>query len=109
MDQQTINAGKTKAIWAYATILGTIIVIFMNRESHNPFTRFHLRQAFGIFILFYLVGIPVSSFDNWLISGPFFLFFFVLWAYGFVNALQGVARPIPLLGVAFQRWFSFIE
>ncbi len=109
MDQQTVNEGKWKAILAYATIIGTIIVIFMNRENRNPFARFHLRQAFGIFLLFYLIGILVSSFNNWYISTPFFLFFVVLWGYGLINAVQGVTRPVPLVGSKFQQWFTFIE
>lgn len=109
MHQQIVTEGKWKAIFAYATIIGTLIVIFMNRESRNPFARFHLRQAFGIFVLFYLIGVLISSFDSWLISTPFYILFGVLWAYGFINAIQGEARPVPLVGEKFQQWFTFID
>ena len=109
MYEQSLKDGKWKAILAYATIVGTIVVIFINREKRNPFARFHTRQAFGIFILFYLIGILISSFDSWMVSMPFLLFFAVLWGYGLINAIQGVTRPIPLVGEKFQQWFTFIE
>lgn len=56
MNQPKIDL-KITAIIAYATIVGTIIAIFMNLERQNAFARFHIRQAFGIFVLFYLLGL----------------------------------------------------
>lgn len=109
MKQFTNSSEKLTAVVAYATIVGTIIAIFMNLERKNGFARFHIRQAFGIFVLFYLLGVLVSYFDSWLISTPFFLFFAVLWGYGLLNAIQGVAKPIPLVGEKFQEWFTFIK
>ena len=109
MKQITERSEKLTAVVAYATIVGTIIAIFMNSERQNAFARFHIRQAFGIFVLFYLLGVLVSYFDSWLISMPFFLFFAVLWGYGLLNAIQGVTKPIPLVGDKFQEWFTFIK
>ncbi|HEA29965.1 MAG TPA: hypothetical protein ENH91_08220 [Leeuwenhoekiella sp.] len=109
MNKLNLKSGKLIAVVAYATIIGTIIAIFMNLERKNAFARFHIRQAFGIFILFYLFGILVSNFDSWFISMPFFLFFAVLWGFGLLNAIQGVAKPIPLVGEKFQEWFTFIK
>lgn len=109
MDSQTIENGKTTAIVAYITIVGTIIAIFMNMEPKNPFSRFHIRQAFGIFITFFILGFFVGIFDSWLISSAFYIFIFVLWGYGLLNALQGVYKPVPLVGKKFQQWFTFIN
>lgn len=109
MNQPTVKSGKVSAIVSYLTLLGTIIALFMNLEPKNPFARFHIRQAFGIFVLFYLVGVLVSYFNSWLVSMPFYLFFIVLWGYGFVTAIQGVAKPVPLVGEKFQKWFTFIN
>ena len=50
MTTEDIKNGKTSAIVAYLTMLGAIIAIFMNMEPKNPFARFHIRQAFGIFL-----------------------------------------------------------
>ena len=109
MTTEEIQEGKTRAIVAYITIIGAIIAIFMNLESKNPFARFHIRQAFGIFIAFFALGFMVSYLNNWGATAGFYLFIFVLWGYGLVNAFQGNAIPVPLLGKYFQKWFTFIE
>lgn len=109
MNETTIKNGKNTAIIAYLTIIGCIIAIFMNQEPKNAYARMHTRQAFGIHITYFLLGFLVGSFDSWYISSPFYIFSFVLWGFGFVNALQGVTRPIPLLGEKFQQWFTFID
>ena len=62
-----IEQGKQTAIVSYLTIIGTIIAIFMNNETKNPFASFHIRQALGIFLTFFLLGYPVGYFDSWMI------------------------------------------
>ncbi|MGB5943162.1 MAG: hypothetical protein WBG71_09790 [Leeuwenhoekiella sp.] len=108
MDEHTINSGKTTAITAYITIVGTLIAIFMNLDDKNPYATFHTRQAFGIAILFFGLAAIVPFFDSWLVSASFYIFVFVLWGFGIVNAIQGVTRPIPLVGSIFQKWLTFI-
>lgn len=102
------NDGKAAAIVAYLTIIGTIIAYFMNNDSKNRFASFHIRQALGIHITFYLLGVIVSWFNSWLISTPFYLFIIVLWGYGILAAIQGERNEVPLLGRQFQNWFSTI-
>lgn len=109
MSIDTTEEGKTAAIVSYITIIGCIIAIFLNMDPKNSFARFHIRQAFGIHIAFYGLGILVSQFDNWLISSSFYVFFIVLWVYGFVGAVQERKTSIPLLGNSFQSWFKFIK
>lgn len=84
----TALEGKTTALVSYITIIGSIIAIFMNIESKNEFARFHIRQAFGIHILFYSLGILVTYFDSWLASMGFYIFVTILWIYGFIAAVQ---------------------
>lgn len=107
--ETTAEKGKAAAIVAYITIIGTIIAYFMNNDSKNPFASFHIRQALGIHITFYLLGIVVSAFDNWMISGAFYIFILVLWGYGIVAAVQGEEKETPVLGSYFQNWFSTIR
>lgn len=106
---QIAKEGKTAAIVAYLTIFGTLIAYFFNNDSKNPFASFHIRQALGIHIVFYMLGILVSLFNTWLISAPFYIFIAVLLGYGLVGAIQGKAHLVPLLGVQFQKWFSTIN
>ncbi len=102
--------GKTAAIVAYITIIGTIVAIFMNNENKNQFASFHIRQAFGLWITFYILGAFVSLFtDTWLISGPFYIFIFTLILYGIITASREEQKAVPLIGSYFQEWFTFIK
>ncbi len=102
----SIEKGKKIAIVAYITMIGTIVAYYMNTDEHNEFAKFHIRQAFGIYLTFFLLGYLISGFDNWSITFTFWTFIFILWLFGFMQALQGRTQPIPLLGKLFQKLFS---
>lgn len=92
---------------AYLTIFGFIISYFMTKEKgETDFSKFHMRQALGLNLLFFIIGYMVSNFDNWMITSSFYLFFFVLWLFGFSMALSGQMTAIPLLGQFFQKIFK---
>ncbi|GAB2769519.1 DUF4870 domain-containing protein [Salinimicrobium soli] len=101
--------GKAAAIVAYLTIIGTIIAYFMNNDTKNPFASFHIRQALGIHITYFLLGILVSWFDSWWVSSAFYVFIAVLWGCGLVMAIQGNRTEVPVLGPKFQQWFSTVN
>ncbi|WP_378173290.1 DUF4870 domain-containing protein [Aquimarina sp. SS2-1] len=101
--------GKTAAIVSYITLIGTIIAFFMNQDDKNSFASFHIRQALGIHIGFYLLGALVSMFDSWLISSSFYVFIFVLWVFGLITAVREEQKPVPIVGSYFQDWFTFIK
>ena len=108
MDTTSEN-GKGTAIVAYLTIIGTIIAYFMNNDSKNTFASFHIRQALGIHITYFLLGAFVSIFDSWMVSYSFWIFIIILWGYGLLTAIQGEQKEVPLLGIQFQKWFSTIN
>ena len=101
-----IEQGKQTAIVSYLTIIGTIIAIFMNNENKNGFASFHIRQALGIFLTFFLLGYPVGYFDSWMVSASFWTFIFILWLFGFMNALNGEQKTVPFLGEFYQNLFK---
>ncbi|WP_062057970.1 DUF4870 domain-containing protein [Aquimarina longa] len=109
MQSNYAKQGKTAAIVAYITIIGTIIAYFMNQDDKNQFANFHIRQALGINISFYLLGALISIFDSWAISSAFYIFIFVLWVFGLLKAIQEEQKLIPILGSHFQKWFNFIK
>jgi len=98
--------GKTTAIISYLTIIGTLIAIVQNSEHKNPFASFHIRQALGTILLFFLLGYPIGYFDSWAVTAGFYTFFFILWVYGFLGAIQGQKNVAPLLGPLFQKLFK---
>ncbi len=100
---------KTTGIVSYITIIGTIIAYFMNLDPKDPFASFHIRQAFGIHITFYLIGALMGLFDSGIIVGAFYIFFIVLWGYGLFYAIKGETMEVPVLGPLFQKWFSTIS
>ncbi|NHM07152.1 hypothetical protein G4D82_07955 [Flavobacterium sp. CYK-4] len=104
----TVSEGKTAAITSYILIIGVLIAISMNSETKNPFASFHIRQALGLTVTFLSLGLIVSNFDSLMISAAMWVFVSVLWTYGFITAIKGETKPLPLLGDWFQKVFQFI-
>jgi len=102
-----IEKGKQTAIVSYLTIIGSVIAIFMNQEENrSEFASFHIRQALGIFLTFFLLGYPIGYFDNWMVSASFWIFIFILWVYGFITCLNNETKMVPFLGAIFQKVFK---
>ncbi|TYA71510.1 hypothetical protein [Seonamhaeicola marinus] len=108
MTQQDIERGKRNAIISYLTIFGVIIAYFMNNEADqkSPFAGFHIRQSLGLWLTFWALGYIVGSFDSWFVSSGFYLFFAVLFIYGFIGATSGKLNEVPLLGKFYQKIFA---
>ncbi|WP_224490376.1 DUF4870 domain-containing protein [Robertkochia flava] len=105
----TEEQGKTTAIVSYLTIIGALIAIFMNQEPQNEFARFHIRQAFGLHLLYWLLGYSVGNLDMWMLHTAYWIFFFALWFYGILGAIQQKWNSIPVVGPYFRKWFTFIR
>ncbi|HET8885106.1 MAG TPA: hypothetical protein VFM70_02010 [Salinimicrobium sp.] len=104
--QAETSEGKSIAVIAYITFVGTIIAAFMNIEPKDKFAAFHIRQALGLDILIFLIGILVGGFNSVFISLPFYIFVMVLWGYGIISAIQGSTKEVPLVGTYIQKIFS---
>ena len=109
MENQTVNEGKTIAIISYLTIIGTIVAYVMNTSKKNTFASFHIRQMIGIFILGiinkYVIYDVIGSFFGWTVG----IFVFILWVIGFIAAIKGEEKTVPILGEYFQEWFKSIN
>lgn len=106
--EEEIKEGKTAALAAYFTIVGSLIAISMNSDPKNAYARFHTRQAFGLHLLFIAFGILSSNWGNLYSFFGLMLSYTILWFYGFFGALAGKYQSIPILGPYFQKWFTFI-
>ncbi|AWX45976.1 hypothetical protein HME9304_03008 [Flagellimonas maritima] len=100
--------GRTTAIISYITIVGCLIALTMNMEPKNSFARFHIRQAFGVHVMYHALAI-VLTFTNIAQAalGLYFLYL-VLALYGFFGAINSKKQLLPLIGAYFQKWFTFI-
>jgi uncharacterized membrane protein len=79
----------------------------MNQEENkSEFNSFHIRQALGLFLSFFMLGYFVGYADSWTATSAFYIFYFILWIYGFVGALQGERKELPIVGSFFQNTFK---
>ncbi len=108
MSPKEITEGKNAALIAYFTIVGSLIAMTMNMEPKNVYARFHIRQAFGIHLLFHALAIVVSFTGIAYVSPILFVGYLILWGYGFSQAIKGKTKLLPYLGGYFQKWFTFI-
>lgn len=113
-------AGKNLALMAYASafllyfhllffvaVLGMAILLNINKG--RDFVAFHHRQMFGIAIIAFLISafsniVPTAWIALLLISTIIFIA-----AIGLIDAAKNQMTPLPLVGPAFQKWFSFIK
>lgn len=103
------NEGKNAAIIAYLTIIGSLIAMSMNMDPKHDFARFHIRQAFGTHLLFHAFALFLSVWFNEYAWYGLYVFYLVLWGYGFIGALSDKKQLIPIFGPYFQKWFTFIQ
>ena len=83
-----VKEGKTTAIVAYLTMIGALIALSMNMEPKNDFARFHTRQAFGLHLIFLACSLFLSQWFNTYAWYGLYIFYIVLWFYGFLAALS---------------------
>jgi len=106
MTEQTIQEGKTNAIIGYITIIGSIVAFFLNKDIKNEFASFHIRQGLGLWLMYMILGFVTSSFDSWLVTLGFWVFFGALFIYGITSAISGKRQEVPLVGAFFQKIFA---
>ena len=105
----TVKQGRTTAIVAYLTMIGALIALFMNLEPKNSFARFHIRQAFGLHLIFLGFALFLSKWFNEYAWIGLYIFYITLWFYGFLGAINGKKQSVPVLGAYFQKWFTFVS
>ena len=107
MDQQDINDNKIISILSYISIL-VLIPIFAVPGS--KFTRFHANQGLLLFVLEIALGIvkivlgTILAVISWRLASIVNILvildiaFLVLAVIGIVNAANGVAKELPIIG-----------
>lgn len=107
--EEVVAEGKTIAILAYITLIGLVIAFVMNNEKKNSFANYHIRQALGIGLTGFALGmIGVVPILGWFVAILGFFVLFVMWITGLMSALNGKEKPVFLLGEKYQEWFKGI-
>ncbi len=87
---------RTTDIVAYLTWIGLVMAFAVGDRNGS---RFHLNQALVIWLGFTVCGLLSKVlFAGWIIGIAGSLFCSLCWFIGFINAIQGVEREVPLLG-----------
>ncbi|MEG2429212.1 MAG: DUF4870 domain-containing protein [Oscillospiraceae bacterium] len=96
-----INDNKGLCILSYFGFLFLIPMLVNGQKS--PFTRFHVNQGMVLFLLYIAMGIVTAILRfipilGGLISGLAWVGLLVLSIMGIVNAAQGTAKRLPIIG-----------
>lgn len=106
--ETTADNGKTVAIIAYITLIGWIIALIMNNQNKTLLGSYHVRQSLGIMCVGVVLVILSGIIGIWILSRVVNIVIFVLWILGFLSAIQGQMKPVPVVGEKFQEWFKGI-
>lgn len=100
--------GKNTAMLAYIPFVGFLIAYFINAEDKNEFATWHIKNMFGLFLLFFsalVIQAQVHSLSGDLLWGLTFGF----WIFSFIMAAKFKKTGIPYLSSRFQEWFQFLS
>lgn len=100
MDPQTIQEGKTMAVVSYITVIGLLIAYLVNSGKRNTFTSFHIGQSVRVVLLGlanYVLSFLLPASLGFIIS-LISIGVLVLAILGIVNAANGKAVPLPVIG-----------
>jgi len=115
-----MDNGKNAAIVSYLTFIGWLIAYFgMHQNNKTRLGSYHLRQTLLLYIAYAVIhwGLSFTLGLMWMSTGflSFYslqnllnLAFFVLWIIGFIGAINGEEKPIPLFGEWAQTLFPNI-
>jgi uncharacterized membrane protein len=97
---------KVVSIVSYLTLIGWIVALVLNNPKSEQ-ASFHIRQSLGIILVAIISGfIMIIPILGWLIGIAGYILAFVMWLLGFIGAVQGEQKVVPVLGERFQEWFK---
>lgn len=118
------DSAKTIAIVSYLTPVGWLIAYFaLYKDNKSSLAAYHLRQSLAIMILWVALGIlgqmfmvfagvlMIQHYTFWMMpivtwaTSLLGLGVFVLWLIGFIAAINGEEKPIPIIGPKAQAIF----
>ncbi len=99
---------KSTALIAYAPFVGFLIAYYINKDEKEPFTTWHIKNMFGLTILF-ISSLIVQSQISYIIGDIAWLLCCIIWLYCWAMAYFSKTKGIPFLSEKFQEWFTFLD
>ncbi len=104
-----VPQGKSKAIIAYITIVGLFIAISMNKDEPHEFASWHIKNMFGLTLMFFVsVAMSYQQYLIWF-GAVFFYGSLLFWTISLIMALLNRKAGIPWLSDKFADWFKFLN
>ena len=102
---------KSTAIVSYLTLIGFIAAVIMHGTRKTRLGAFHLRQSLGLMLTSIAVACGATilgfvPFVGWLAALALWFGLLALWVGGVLAAMNGELKPVPVLGIHFQKWFG---
>ena len=107
--QNTSSQGGNKFMKAlcYFTYLWLVPFFLVKGEERDSAMLLHLKQGFGGFVLCVLGNIFMNIVP--IVGYILMLVCFLVNLLGFINAITGKDKPVPVLGEFFNSTFTFIK
>ena len=105
--QTTTNNSRALAIISYITFIGWIIAFMLNNKQKHALVTYHQKQSLGIQGTYFAIAILVKI-AGLLSLQVLFLGVFILIIIGISNASNQINKPLPIVGVYFEKWFENI-
>jgi uncharacterized membrane protein len=105
------NEDKTTAIVSYLTLVGFIAAVVIHGSKKTQLGSYHLRQSLGLMLTSIAVMIlgmvfAIIPFLGWMVDFALWLSLIALWFIGLMTAAKGEQKPLPVVGVHFEKWFG---
>lgn len=102
-----VTEDRTVAILSYVTLIGFVVAIVLHSNKKTQLGSFHLRQALGLIVTLIAISlIGIIPILGWFIFLVGWIVVLVLAIIGFISAIGGQQKPVPILGEHFQKWFA---
>jgi len=104
------SESKTMSAAAYILPIGWCVAFLLVRlfNLQNAFTIFHLRQGFGVNMLFLIFWALFHLFSIWIVIQIALVFYFLTILYLLAGVRGGRRLYTPFVGKFFDAMFTFI-
>lgn len=102
---------RTAAVVSYITFIGWLVsVLLLLPGQKTKFSAFHLRQSFLIHVLSFLLKLVYSftldaNIMVFSLVAAIGVLLFILWLMGFLYAINGQEKEVPIIGGLAQGLF----
>ncbi|KPE50284.1 import component protein [Chryseobacterium indologenes] len=102
---------KTLSVVSYITLIGWFVAFIMGKEKADGALRYHLKQALGLAVFSFVLGIILRILMAVTHIGLLGILGFIpliLAVIGIINAANEAQKPLPFIGKMSEDKFSFI-